>query len=1117
MMELFKYISFIIVCNVLSANAEGFTHWMVTESGLIEPKLHSPFNMERPYDLLALMDQEKKWSTIFEVYNELAVRQTRINKLWTNLEKQTDLEPHLAKNKDCVEAGDISMFDWYISFLDEGSLMNIPQQEHMVSNSQRSATYDIPDCKKISSLIFSMFTFEHLESMRQRNNLSVHPDLTLVESPQTLDLFGHWLYGLLRQNTSSWLHYDMAVIYWRMKGNAPKAMECARRAVHYVPRSNKDLALLNMGNIFHQSKRSEDAIVILSAAIDHNPQNYMGHFSLATAYAITGNYNLSLHHFNQSLKLQPQHDSKKKYIPCIKCHASLVPKIENIRKTLDLLHKELHDYSRNETEWPKILREFLKTIKHDEDFDIRSMDQSSERMTQIMGKDIKRLKKYSDKFYLIKYFLDDPVYSGKWENTEGVLGVEAVYSLQRLIKHIERNLNSVPETIVKMDPVKVDDEPKQCKKPGAACNIKKELSEMDKKMSEFEVGTIMYPSTMKVNRNSEDFDTESDWPSDSFCKTASAKFPDNIDAVYPVFLPFENKGIRLGSLLTERIGVPAWEQHELPWHPPTCVPDKDAAPYTGPHKKTKPITLEVAQTEHLRHRLQDYVSGDPHLVRNMQDVEIGQRIFAAKNKKAAPPWMLLVLSSLYWRVRNNNANALHCLLPAARQVPPRYKDIVLVSLASVYLEMGYIDEAISAAEEAFKMAVYEPATNFVVSQINMVRKHRSTQLFHLKQTVRVERGFMGGLARRQLAAWACVLKHVNAIHEMDFRESEMCTQVEPGVNVVCEKGGESCYITNIRCRDTQADVGGLLQLLDRSGDRSAAIDDKFFEWVVATAPAARDSPGHAQHFAAMMHVVSQLRGCGPKGCNGLKPSDLALKETDCSFYRVQFGYWIQNIKEMMAEADLSIIPEIVAIPTTGKKIPDCRYLVEGEGEDYFLRRLAELQADTWEPLMTIAHQFAELFDIYDYVSLGSKIATYVETNGDWTGALLASWWCGVVGHGACAHRCVAAAHLLAPAARAHLALRVLVVLLHMQSKFHEAKDMAYLSFYTAPKSKTEAFLAAVSHSHLGEWEAAVWMYRYALQLDPQYLAAKACLHGTVCLMLYQHDPDKLKPNFHNIR
>lgn len=80
----------------------------------------------------------------------------------------------------------------------------------------------------------------------------------------------------------------------------------------------------------------------------------------------------------------------------------------------------------------------------------------------------------------------------------------------------------------------------------------------------------------------------------------------------------------------------------------------------------------------------------------------------------------------------------------------------------------------------------------------------------------------------------------------------------------------------------------------------------------------------------------------------------------------------------------------------------------------------------------------------------------------------------------------------------------------LQSKIKDAKEVAYLSFYTQPKSKIDAFLVGVSHTYLAEYEPAVWMYRYALTFDEKFLPAKACLHATMCLMLFG-DAAKAKP------
>lgn len=76
-----------------------------------------------------------------------------------------------------------------------------------------------------------------------RENLTTSPEMfkphNKISSIMTIDQFGHWTTNALRKNSSSWLHYTLAAMYWRSRGNAPKSMECSRRAIHYAPRYEK--------------------------------------------------------------------------------------------------------------------------------------------------------------------------------------------------------------------------------------------------------------------------------------------------------------------------------------------------------------------------------------------------------------------------------------------------------------------------------------------------------------------------------------------------------------------------------------------------------------------------------------------------------------------------------------------------------------------------------------------------------------------------------------------------------------------------------------------------------------------------------------------------------------
>lgn len=59
-----------------------------------------------------------------------------------------------------------------------------------------------------------------------------------------------------------------------------------------------------------------------------------------------------------------------------------------------------------------------------------------------------------------------------------------------------------------------------------------------------------------------------------------------------------------------------------------------------------------------------------------------------------------------------------------------------------------------------------------------------------------------------------------------------------------------------------------------------------------------------------------------------------------------------------------------------KKIPECR--LPAELDDFYLEKIARADTEGWKPVMTLMHQFSEMFDSYDFNTLGSKIAKYVD-------------------------------------------------------------------------------------------------------------------------------------------
>ena len=124
-------------------------------------QLESPFEMARPYDLLAFLNQDTRWENILNLHHNLSLRQQIIRGLWAELERDTNIHMLLNEDDYCVRAGQLNTIDWYTSSLEEGKT-KIGTEEFTLRHLNYGDA-DVPDCKRISSLTFSMCVFEHLE------------------------------------------------------------------------------------------------------------------------------------------------------------------------------------------------------------------------------------------------------------------------------------------------------------------------------------------------------------------------------------------------------------------------------------------------------------------------------------------------------------------------------------------------------------------------------------------------------------------------------------------------------------------------------------------------------------------------------------------------------------------------------------------------------------------------------------------------------------------------------------------------------------------------------------------------------------------------------------------
>ena len=58
--------------------------------------------------------------------------------------------------------------------------------------------------------------------------------------------------ALVRQ-PDSWVLTTAAALYWRVRGDAERAINCVRHSLYHAPHNMRDIPLISLANIFHRS------------------------------------------------------------------------------------------------------------------------------------------------------------------------------------------------------------------------------------------------------------------------------------------------------------------------------------------------------------------------------------------------------------------------------------------------------------------------------------------------------------------------------------------------------------------------------------------------------------------------------------------------------------------------------------------------------------------------------------------------------------------------------------------------------------------------------------------------------------------------------------------------
>ncbi|XP_077420744.1 tetratricopeptide repeat protein 17 isoform X2 [Vanacampus margaritifer] len=250
-----------------------------------------------------------------------------------------------------VPLGDLDLYDGtYISLESK----DIRPEDYVDLLSALPPDLEKPDCARVFELPYSIHAFQHLRGVQERANLT--SPLLSKEDPiysslspklgHSIDVVGHRIHQALLRNTSSWVLYNMASFYWRMKNEPQWAMDCVVRALHFSPRHHKDIALVNMANILHRAHFSADAAVLAHAALDLPSDLFTSHYTLGNIYAMLGEYNHSVLCYEQALQAQPGFELALRRKHAVLCQQKLEQRLEAQHRSLQRTLNELKEYQK---------------------------------------------------------------------------------------------------------------------------------------------------------------------------------------------------------------------------------------------------------------------------------------------------------------------------------------------------------------------------------------------------------------------------------------------------------------------------------------------------------------------------------------------------------------------------------------------------------------------------------------------------------------------------------------------------------------------------------------------------------------------------------------------------
>ncbi|KAL7992292.1 hypothetical protein Chor_016548 [Crotalus horridus] len=673
------------------------THWVVTEDGKIQQQVDSPMNLKHPHDLVILMRQETTVNYLKELEKQLVAQKIHIEE---NEDRDTGLEQrHNKEDPDCIKAkvplGDLDLYDGTYITLES---KDISLEDYVDTKSPLPLDLEEPECTKILDLPYSIHAFQHLRGIQERVNLSA--PLLPKEDPvlnylsrrlgRSIEEIGHRIYEGLLKNSSSWVLYNMASFYWRIKNDPYQVVECAMRALHFSTRHNKDVALINLANVLHRAHFSADAAIVVHAALDYSDV-FTSYYTLGNIYAMLGEYNHSVLCYDHALQAKPGFEQAIKRKHAVLCQQKLEQKLEAQHRSLQRTLNELKEYQKQHDHY---LRQQEILEKHkliQEEQILRNIIHETQmaKEAQLGNHQICRL---GNQQHSLHCQWDQPVRYHRADMFENV-------------EYVEFGGDSSIATMASVN------------------------SELQVNSSDFSHSLESSPWVHSVfslwGLEADDYRDKQNimWPQRSDCVKTYPAIPSPEELPTYILHP-ENRGQRIHSLL----GNPGEDLMQTEFNEPDCssitdIPNSDSVYFLIKQLNSHLDLTERIPDDYAKQILYSRVNNH-----SLTQEQIGSFIYHAILKAREPLWLVLNEASLYWRALGNGTFAFTCLRKAFNLTPHEFQDIPLVNLANLLIHYGLHLDASKLLHKALAINDSEPLTFLSLGNAYLALKNVSGAL-----------------------------------------------------------------------------------------------------------------------------------------------------------------------------------------------------------------------------------------------------------------------------------------------------------------------------------------------------------------------------------------------------